>query len=274
MASYILTKIDLLDTYIFADIFEEEKYQVIASDKKVDDLILVAMEQFKKYNPQFNDWKDWTEKAEDSGYEMEITRDYLSIFRASILLLDPIIEKTLLLALKWHKDKKRKTGNDTDMVHLLQVANILRLQDRKNPNKYLIASAFCHDLLEDTKCAEEEILKAGGSEVLRIVKPCSNDSSLESKSDWEKKKIKYRDSVKAGGKMAMLVSLADKIANARSLIELYKEKGNDVWKYFNRGKDKKIWFEEMMLKMFDENIGKNNMLGEYRDLISEIKHLE
>lgn len=274
MANYVLAKIDLLNSSVFADTFDKEKYQIVASAEKVDDLIPIAISQFKKYNSQFNNWKDWKEEAKNGGCEIEIRRDYIPIFRASVLLLDPIIEKTLLLALRWHKDRRRKAGNDTDMVHLLQVANILRLQDRENPNKYLIASAFCHDLLEDTRCSEKEILDAGGSEVLRIVKACSNDSSLGSKTDWERKKIKYRDSVEAGGKMAMLLSLADKIANARSLIELYKEKGNDIWKSFNRGKDKKIWFEEMMFKMFDENIGKTNMLNEYRDLISKMKNLK
>lgn len=273
MKKYILAKIDLLDTFIFADIFDEEKYQIISENDSVDKLIPLAINQFKQVNPKFNNWKEWVSDAENGGYEIQIMRDYLSIFKSSILLLDPIIEKSLFLILKWHGGNKRKTGNDTDMDHLFQVMNILYIQNRSNPDKYLIASALCHDLLEDTKCTENEILEAGGSEVLRIVKACSNDSKLEKIEDWEAKKIKYIDSVKNGGEKAMLVSLADKIANARSLIELHKKVSDEMWKYFNRGKEKKIWFENTVYKMFDENLKNRKMLTEYKKLIKKMEEL-
>lgn len=273
MKKYILTKIDLLDAFIFADIFDEEKYQIITENENIDELIPIAINEFKKANSQFNSWKEWVTDAEDGGYEIEIMRDRLVIFKGSILLLDPIIEKSIFLSLKWHRGSKRKTGDDTDMVHLLQAANILRLQNRSEPDKDLIASALCHDLLEDTKCTENEILEASGKEVLRIVKACSNDSGSADNIDWEKKKIKYVNSVKNGGEKAMLISLADKIANARSLIELHKNIGDKIWNDFNRGKDKKLWFEKMVYKMFDENLKSRGLLTEYESLIQKMQKL-
>lgn len=273
MKRYIVSKIDLFDTFIFADIFDEEKYQIITDNEILDNLILMAVKLFKESNPQFKNWEKWLSEADNSGYEIEITRDYVSIFRCSLLLLDPIIEQSLELAIKWHGGNNRKTGSDTDMVHLFQVANILRLEDRSKPDKHLIAAALCHDLLEDTECTEKEILEASGKEVLQIVKACSNDPKLEKKEDWEDKKIKYVDSVKSGGKKSMLVSLADKIANAQSLIELHKEIGDRIWNNFNRGKEKKLWFEKMVYKMLKKNLGEHHLLVEYKDLIQQIEKL-
>ena len=273
MKKYIFTKIDLLDTYIFADIFDDEKYEVIDESDELDPYIFTTINEFKKINPQFKNWNEWTKEAENKGYEIEITRNFSSIFRVSLILVDPIVEQSILLALKWHQGNKRKTGNDTDMVHLLQVASILRRIDRANPDKILIASALCHDLLEDTDCTEDEIKNIAGKEVLQIVKACSNDSSLREKEDWEEKKKRYVDSVEKGGKKAILVSLADKVANANSLIELHSEIGDKIWDYFNRGKEKKIWFEKLAYDMFEKNLKNNSLLGEYKKLIEKIEKL-
>jgi len=270
MKKFVLRKIDLLDTYIFADIFDDEKYQIITDSSNINDLILIALNLFKKENPQFNDWNDWIKEAENKGYEVDILRNFYSIFKTSLILLDPIIEQSLKLALKWHKDNKRKTGTDTDVVHLLQVANILRLQNRSNPDKYLIASAFCHDLLEDTKCSEKELEKVAGKKVLKIVKACTNDPKFKNKKDWEQKKVKYIKSVKEGGENAMLVSLADKVSNAKSLIEVHQKIGNKIWKSFNRGKEKKLWFEKRIYNMFEKNLKNRQLLKTYKQLINEI----
>lgn len=273
MKNYILTKIDLLDTFVFADVFDEEKYQIVSESDQVDNLIPIAIKQFKEVNLQFKNWSEWTDDAEDGGYEFEILRNYSSIFRGSVLLLDLVIEKSIELAMKWHAGRARKAGSDTDMVHLLQVSNIIRLLDRANPDKELIASAFCHDLLEDTECPEGEILSACGTEVLQIVKACSNDPALQSHKDWEAKKKKYIESVENGGEKAMLVSLADKIANARVLLELHEEVGDEIWKNFNRGKEKKLWFEKSVFEMLQRHLKDHPLLNEYRGMIEKLEKI-
>lgn len=273
MTNYTLIKIDLLDAFIFADIFDEEKYQIVSKSDHVDSLIPVAIQRFKESNPQFKNWEEWMGGAEDGGYEFEILREYSSIFRVSILLIDPIVENALRLAMKWHSGHIRKAGSDTDMTHLLQVSNSIRLIDRVNPDKYLITSAFCHDLLEDTECTEDEILDVCGAEVLRIVKACSNDKELKDKKQWEDKKAKYIKTVEAGGEKAMLISLADKIANLKTLIELHKERGEIIWSSFNRGKEQKLWFEKSVLDMLKKHINNNQWIKEYEDLIHQMEIL-
>ncbi len=269
----VLVQIDVSDTFIFADIFDEERYKIIRESDVVDNLILPSLEHFRALNPKIKTWKEWVENAEDGGYEVEIIYKNSSLWRASIALLGEGIENALRLSLKYHGGRERKSGVDTDMTHLLDVAFLLYTQDRFHPDPEMIAAALCHDLLEDTLCKEGEIKSAVGEEALRIVLACSHDKSLEGDSDWEKRKKKYVSSVEGGGEKAMLVSLADKVANARSLLALYQLKGVEMWNCFNRGKEKKIWFENEMYVMFKRYLAGHPLLEEYRKLIQEIEKL-
>ena len=106
--------------------------------------------------------------------------------------------------------------------------------------------------------------------MLRIVKAVSNDEELSDSVDWEKKKSKYVESVRAGGEKAIMVSVADKIANLYSFFEQYEKEGASLWKKFNRGKDKKVWFEKEVLKMAKEQWD-HPLLKELEKLIEKLE---
>ena len=135
-----------------------------------------------------------------------------------------------------------------------------------------MTAAFCHDLLEDTKCTEAEIKEKCGREVLRIVKAVSNDESLSDKKDWEKKKAKYVQTVRAGGEKAIAVSVMDKICNLQSFFDQYEKEGPSLWKKFNRGKDKKVWFEKEVIKMAKKNWN-HQLLSTLEELVDMLEKL-
>lgn len=274
MALYRAYKIDLFDSLIFADIFEDdEKYKFIAESDDLESLLEFSVKEFHNANPKISNWQEWCEKAENGGWEVEIHRDKSPIFRASLLLVDPIVKNAAELALKWHRGVIRKAGGEQYIGHILAVTNILRLDNRVNPDKDLVVAGFCHDLLEDTECSEGEIESLCGAEVLRIVKACSNDKNLEGSKNWEDKKRKYIESVELGGDKAMLVSLADKIANLRALLELHQKVGDGIWSNFNRGKEQKIWFERSVLDMLRKHLSGHKLVEEYEILICKMESL-
>ena len=108
--------------------------------------------------------------------------------------------------------------------------------------------------------------------VLKIVKHVSNDSNLESKKDWEKKKLAYIKTVKNGPKGSKAVCLADKIHNLRSLFDAYESQGATIWKKFNQGKIKKLWFEKKVYKMLKESFY-HPLLNDYKEMIERFKKL-
>ena len=267
ISKYKLAKIDLIDTYIYADVFEEEAYTVLEESENLEYLLDMAIGGFLAENSKYTTYKDWEEKAEDGGYEFEIfDEEPSSVFRGSMTLLHPIVFNALQLARKYHYGQIRKGDDKQYIIHILEISRLLFGHGGSGVDPAIIAASLCHDLLEDTECPETEIEQLCGAEVLRIVKAVTNDSSL----DWEEKKSKYIETTKEGGEKAMIVSLADKIVNIKALLKIYEQEGEKVWKRFNRGKGKKIWFEKSMLQMLKENL-EHPFISRYEDLIKELE---
>lgn len=266
---YSLVRIDLHDTHTSADAFDEQRYKVVASDLSLEKVLDSAVHEFFKANPDYSSWADWENNAVEDGFEYEIlTEEPNSIFRASILLKDSVMG-ALLLARKYHRGSKRKGDGLEYIVHILEIT---RLLDKRGFEAEIIAAAFCHDLLEDTKCKENEIVEACGKEVLRIVKAVSNDVKLKRKVDWEKKKEKYIQAVMKGGEKAIAVCIADKIVNLKALLKAYEKDGPTIWTRFNKGKKQKLWFEKSVLKMAKQN-WKNPLVKDYAGLVKEMEAL-
>ena len=177
-----------------------------------------------------------------------------------------IIEKATRIAVIAHQDQTRKGDNLPYIIHPFMVA--LKLQ-KYNFSENIIAAALTHDVLEDTDYPEEKLKTELGDEVFEIVKAVSNDESLS----WEEKKKHYIETVKNGPDGAKAVCVADKIHNLESLLSAYQDQGVDVWKKFNRGKDKKVWFETEVLKMLEE-VWQHPLINEYKNLLEQEKLLK
>ena len=93
-----------------------------------------------------------------------------------------VIEKAIIDTQKWHGEQKRQTG-EPYYSHPIEVA-MYTLEHEPTVNT-LIAALF-HDLLEDTKVTEKEIISTYGREVMSYVKdltrksPVANISAVES----------------------------------------------------------------------------------------------
>ncbi len=264
---YKLIKIDLLDTFIYADVFDEEAYTLIKESENLEEVLELAIEGFRLINPSFKTYQDWAKGAEDGGYEIEIFGDeYKSLFRGSMMLLSPHVEIALRMALRHHAGQTRKGDGKQYIIHLLEISKLLFGRGGHEVDWEIIAAALCHDLLEDSDCPEAEIEKWCGPEVLRIVKAVSNDPTL----NWKEKKEKYIETTKAGGEKAMIVCLADKIVNIKSLIKVYEKEGEKVWEKFNRGKDAQLWFFKASLAMLKENM-EHPLMKPYEKLIKDFE---
>ncbi|MGH7175685.1 MAG: HD domain-containing protein [Minisyncoccia bacterium] len=179
--------------------------------------------------------------------------------------MSDLIEKAARIAAVAHKDQRRKEADVPYIEHPIEVALILA---KAGFSDVIIAAGLTHDVLEDTSYPEAKMRAELGSEVMAIVDAVTNDDELS----WEEKKKKYVEMVRAGPEGAKAVALADKIANAKSLLSGAKEQGRGVWVHFNAGREKKIWFEEAMLAMLRESWN-NPLIEEYAGLIEALKAL-
>lgn len=176
-----------------------------------------------------------------------------------------LVEKAIRIAAKAHEGQKRKEGDIPYIAHSFAVA--LKLQKYNFPDT-VIAAALVHDVLEDTDFSPESLRAQLGEEVYALVAPVTHDDSLS----WEEKKKKYIEEVRTAPEGSKAIATADKIHNAESFLFAYDIQGAALWEYFNAGRDKKIWFEEAMLKMLQET-WHHPLVDEYAILVDRMKSL-
>ncbi len=174
-----------------------------------------------------------------------------------------IVENAARIAVVAHKNQTRKDGDIPYVVHPFMVA--LTLARHGFPNE-VVAAALVHDVLEDTDFPEEELKAAIGDTAFAIVKAVTNEPGLP----WEEQRSKYVETVRTGPEGAKAVSLADKLHNMKNLHEAHEVHGVALWTMFSRGKDKKIWFEEMMISMLRE-AWDHPLIDDYEKLVEEMK---
>lgn len=177
----------------------------------------------------------------------------------------PLLERAVRLAVRAHAGQTRKESDTPYITHLIGVALILAKHGFSDTT---IAAGLAHDTVEDTSVTPDELREVLGEEVAKIVAAATNDDSLS----WEAKKKKYIESIRNASEEAKAVATADKIHNAESLLAAYAEQGTDLWKFFNAGREKKLWFENAMLTMLRETWD-HPLVDEYAVLVEKMNAL-
>ena len=169
----------------------------------------------------------------------------------------PVVGKRFRDALVWaaelHEHQKRKGGEIPYVAHLIGVASIV-LEHGGDEDQAI--AALLHDALEDQahRMTPGEIRTRFGEKVEKIVEACTNGDPEEQRSrdkaKWRARKQKYIDEVATKPVEALLVSMADKLYNARSILEDYREIGEALWPRFTTGKDGTLWYYRSLLTAF------------------------
>lgn len=180
--------------------------------------------------------------------------------------MSKILQKATEIMILAHGDQKRKTDGSPYIIHTIMVA--LKLSQAGFSDE-IVAAGLTHDVLEDTDFPEEKLKQELGNETWQIVKDLSEDKSLE----WEDRKIKYIQTIKNSSLGAKAVSICDKIHNLENLIDTHQALGSKIWNKFNRGKEKKMWFEKEMLEMFENNWS-HPLIKDYQKLIQQVEKLD
>ena len=178
--------------------------------------------------------------------------------------MSALIDKACAIATAAHEGQRRKDGPPY-IVHPEAVAGILAGRAFSDT---VVAAAWVHDVLEDTKYPAHKLREELGSEVMAIVEAVSEDKSLP----WEERKQAYIEKVRQGPEGAKAVSAADKIHNLSNMLDIYVARGAETWALFNRGKEQKVWFEEAMLSMLKETWD-HPLVGEYEKLVERMRAL-
>ena len=169
------------------------------------------------------------------------------------VLTDRFVE--LCCATHVHGGQVRKGTSIPYVAHLLAVAaTVLEYGGSED----MAVAALLHDAAEDQggEPRLSDIRNRFGDRVADMVRSCS-DSVVElsvgqQKEGWRTRKMKYIEHLDTVDKETLLVSLSDKVHNARSILrDLRKpEIGPAVWERFNKPKEETLWYYRELANAF------------------------
>jgi hypothetical protein len=123
-------------------------------------------------------------------------------------------------------------------------------------NEEQAIAALLHDAIEDQsegfggpEKLRAEIGRRYGPSVLAIIN-AGTDADKVPKPPWEDRKRAYIAHIPAMPADAALVSICEKVHNARSIVVDYLTLGDVVFERFNAGKDRTLWYYAEVTKAF------------------------
>jgi (p)ppGpp synthase/HD superfamily hydrolase len=187
-------------------------------------------------------------------------------------------ETALLYAARLHAEQTRKGSNTPYIGHLLGVASqVIEL----GGNEDEAIAALLHDAIEDQGGAPTAAAIGAlfGSHVLDIVRQCSDedpDSAERTAANWRVRKERYLQHLREAPREVLLVSLADKLYNARSILLDLHRLGDDLWERFNVGKEEQLWYYRGLVAAFRLALQTDSlilMIDEFERVVQEIERI-
>lgn len=180
-------------------------------------------------------------------------------------------EEAMIYASHVHAGQKRKGIETPYITHLLAVSAIV---GENGGTENEAVAALLHDAPEDQGGKErlEDIRARFGDEVAEIVAGCS-DTFETPKPEWKERKERYIERIREDSNSVRLVSAADKLHNARSVLSDYRKLGGTLWERFNGGREGTLWYYGALVEAFRETGTNPSIVGELDRVVGQLKRL-
>jgi (p)ppGpp synthase/HD superfamily hydrolase len=163
----------------------------------------------------------------------------------------PLFERALTLAVELHRGQVRKGTDVPYVTHLLAVASLV---GEASGSEAEVAAALLHDAVEDAGGREtlERIRDEIGEDVAAIVEGCS-DADRTPKPPWRGRKEAYVEHLRRAPESVVLVSCADKLHNARAIVDDLLAVGPErLFARFRGGREGTLWYYRALLPVYRE----------------------
>ncbi len=167
------------------------------------------------------------------------------------MALSKRFDDALVLASELHREQTRKGSNVPYISHLLGVASLV-IEHGGDEDEAI--AALLHDAVEDQGGLPtlERIREMFGEGVAEIVAGCT-DAVTEPKPAWRGRKEAYIRHIREEATPSIrFVSCADKLHNARAILNDYREHGDALWDRFNADVDQLLWYYRSLADAFME----------------------
>jgi GTP pyrophosphokinase len=184
--------------------------------------------------------------------------------------LGPRFKRALLFATRKHASQTRKGGSVPYISHLLGVAGLVL---EAGGDEDLAIAALLHDVAEDCGGIPmlNQVRRRFGKRVAHIVEGCS-DVFTTPKPPWRERKEPYLKHLRTADADTRLVSAADKLHNARSVLADYREFGEQIWERFQGKREGTLWYYRALVDEFKRK-KPNRIVNELERVVLELETL-
>jgi (p)ppGpp synthase/HD superfamily hydrolase len=164
------------------------------------------------------------------------------------------------------------------MAHLLGVASLVigEAGGAVPVTEDMIIAAILHDTVEDHggQRTLDEVNQKFGPHVARMVEGLSDTlaEDHDKKEGWEERKKTYLARLATEPEDVLVISVADKLYNAKSILDDLRVIGPAVWDRFKRGPKDQLWYFHSLLEIFELRL-RSRMVGELKRIVDEIAFL-
>jgi len=168
-----------------------------------------------------------------------------------------------------HLHQTRKGSGVPYVGHLLGVCSLV-LEEGGSEDEAI--AALLHDAGEDQGGEDQLTLIRDrfGAQVEQIVRACS-DTLLEDKPAWQARKAEYLAHLEHQPRPVLIVSLADKLFNARAILRDYRAVGEELWARFTGRRDGQLWYYRSLSDIFSRLLPDVQMTGELAEVVLELE---
>jgi (p)ppGpp synthase/HD superfamily hydrolase len=188
----------------------------------------------------------------------------------------PFLTRRFDLALQFasglHHSQCRKGTPIPYISHLMAVSALVL---EAGGDEDLAIAALLHDAVEDQGGPPTllTIRRMFGDRVANVVMECS-DTDREPKPPWRERKEQYLAHLLSASTDALLVSIADKLHNARSVLADYRRHKENLWMRFNAGKEEQFWYYGELVRVFTQRRPEDALVTEFARVVKELKDLD
>lgn len=189
------------------------------------------------------------------------------------MILTHRLQAAINEASRLHRTQVRK--DELETPYITHLVGVMILISSATHDEDVLIAGLLHDALEDVPDYTPEKLEAMfGKRVLDIVLGVTEEFKLrgETPPSWKEEKLLYLENLRNSTDESVIVSLADKIQNTRSLIEMMNIAGTGLLPKFASGHEERMWFHKEALHIGTERLGDDHILVE--ELRMELEEME
>ncbi|HEY58920.1 MAG TPA: bifunctional (p)ppGpp synthetase/guanosine-3',5'-bis(diphosphate) 3'-pyrophosphohydrolase [Anaerolineae bacterium] len=181
---------------------------------------------------------------------------------------DERLFRAVAFAEQAHRGQFRKGTRIPYLIHPLRVAEIL-LRAGVAPD--LAVAALLHDTLEDTAITEAALRRAFGDRVADLVVALSEPEHRTA--PWARRKAHTVAFLRTAPREVVLLSLADKLDNLRSMAEDLRWVGEALWQRFNAPRAQQEAYYRQLAAVFRQRLLADpgrRLAAEFATLVDEV----